>query len=264
MTATEIKGRKEGGWFQRNGFGQVQLQWHVTLWVGLTYSLSSTTSFHTWLLKVLFKRLWPLINLPSLKSYISWSHKETGHGVLWWGQEWMLQAWLSLGGNGRYKSYISTSLWKGRCWWSTALPHPAHTRLAVLTSLLSLGETLSWWSWFHHGKRNYWPLAIVIYVSAICERRHCCLSVWASCGLALSAASADTDPLACVEISVACVAQPTKPQDEDDVSENGLRVIYCPTVWASPTFSDKGLGISVMASMYLRKHLFAFSFSDNS
>lgn len=39
-------------------------------------------------------------------------------------------------------------------------------------------------------------------------------------------------------------------------------MIYSSALWANPTFSEKGLEITVMASAYLGKHLNAFNFSN--
>lgn len=88
-----------------------------------------------------------------------------------------------------------------------------------------------------------------------------CLFVWASCGLALSAPVL-TPIQWCVWESLVLAWHSQSPRGEDGVSEDGPRVIYSPAVWARPVFLDKGVGISVVASVCLRKHLFAFSFSE--
>ena len=174
---------------------------------------------------------------------------------------------VALGGKGRSRSFIPTSLGMVRCWrWDNAHQRshakPAQVWQCWLLCSLSLGERISQRTLFHNGKKKkFCPLAIVISIAAICKSRHCCLSR-VSCGHALSATSADTNPPAYVEISDACMAQWTKQTRWRCASENGPKVICSPAVWANPTFSEKELEITVMASAYLRKHLNAFNLSN--
>lgn len=154
--------------------------------------MSSTTSFNTWFFKVSFKRLWPVVNLLTLNSYISWScsipsHEERGLGVLWWGQ----------GGCSKLDLLWVLTETRVLCF---HIPVKREMLVKLCTPTLSPHRpgSADFFALFlrdkeHHGvlgfimgeKRHFWPLAIVIYISATCERRHCCLSVWASCGLAL-------------------------------------------------------------------------------
>lgn len=97
----------------------------------------------------------------------------------------------ALGGDRRHKSAISTSLWKGRCWWSIALPHSAHTSLAVLTSLLSFfgGKEYHGVLGFIMGKEKFLAFSHSnLHISNLWEKAllSVCMSVWASCGLALT------------------------------------------------------------------------------
>lgn len=89
------------------------------------------------------------------------------------------------------------------------------------------------------------------------------LSVCGFLGACTVSNSADTNPAAYVEIFGACMTERTKQTRGRCTSEKGLGVIYSPALWAHPTFSEKGLEITVTASAYLRKHLNALNFSNN-
>lgn len=167
--------------------------------------------------------------------------------TLWSGQGWMLQSWPVLGGNGRHKSSISTSLGKGRCWWwSIAPPHSAHTSLAVLTALLS----------FFGGKEYHGVLGFIMGKDKFLAFSHGNLHIsnlWEKALLSVCLgflwACTDTNPL-CEWKSLVC-AWHSQLSPQDDVSENGPRVFYSPAVWARPIFSDKGFCVSQKASFCL-------------
>lgn len=130
--------------------------------------------------------------------------------TLWSGQGWMLQSWPVLGGNGRHKSSISTSLGKGRCWWwSIAPPHSAHTSLAVLTALLS----------FFGGKEYHGVLDFIMGKDKFLAFSHGNLHIsnlWEKALLSVCLSGLPVglhwhQSTVWVEISGVCMTQPAKP-----------------------------------------------------
>lgn len=272
------EGRKEARWRSGNGFEQVQLRWHVMLgsrWPirCLPHLLHHRLQHPT--LKSVFYEPVNCEKLITLKPYLHyWSFLAPHPTTPWDGNDLLQHEGLQQRWGGCSKLDLLCVVMGEPCllfshpwkWGGDVGSGTMHLNAPIL-SLRKSGSAY-FFALFLWGKENHAVLCFIMvrkkkkpllpfshsnFHSSNLWKEASCLC-WVSCGRALSAAGADTNPPARVEISDACMTPRTKQTRRRCASENGPRVIYSPAARASPTFSEKGV----------RNHCYGFCISQKA